>query len=214
MLSGFLQLNCGISTFHWQRVIHLAWFSSVTHMCCLTFLRDHLCESKVLQVWRIPSMVILSMLLIYAFTTTSRYDWNDYVDYGASEASSHLAVEPYDQAVCFMRPPKISEDVATIMSGQRMIVSIVLLATGMISRVVRLYQPSHMAVIKSRSWVSRKAMLFLQWSYRKVIADSIYASVAAVLIYRPLLAVFLSARLLADVFTSKAFEVTMTCREI
>jgi hypothetical protein len=146
MLSGFLQLNCGLSTYHWQRVIRLAWFSSVTHLCCLTFLRDYLRENKMLQIWRIPSMAMLSILLIFAFTTTSQYDWKPSIAYQMSEPSEHLAVRPYDQAICVMRSAKILKEVMVTRSGQRMIVSIILLATGMISRIVRLYQPSHIAV--------------------------------------------------------------------
>lgn len=41
LISGFTQLQTGISAYHWQRLVQLAWFSSVTHLCCLTALRDY-----------------------------------------------------------------------------------------------------------------------------------------------------------------------------
>ncbi|KAH7093346.1 hypothetical protein FB567DRAFT_173148 [Paraphoma chrysanthemicola] len=74
LTSGFARLRCGMSTFHWQRIVNLAWFSSVTHLCCLTFLREHLRRNRVLQIWRIPGMVALTFMLMVALVTTLSYE--------------------------------------------------------------------------------------------------------------------------------------------
>lgn len=95
IVSGFAQLRCGISAYHWQRIVQLAWFSSITHLCCLTFLRDYLHQHKSAQVWRIPGMVALVVMVIAALVPTAHYAWelDDTMD-----LSRPL---PYDHAICF-----------------------------------------------------------------------------------------------------------------
>lgn len=205
MISGFTQLRCGLSTYHWLRVIHLAWFSSVTHLCCLTFLRDYLRKNKMMQLWRISGMVAQSLMLIYAFTTTSRYEWawpkND--DFVPQEP---IQVTPYDEAICFIRP-SLPKHWADSNSFQRMIISMAFMGFAMANRVLRLYHPSHAIFIKTRRWCSNKARSLLWSAYGNIIFPSIVASMAAIIVYRPLLALFLMTRLLLDMVSSKAFEV-------
>lgn len=45
LISGYAQLECGLSCYHWQVLVYLAWFSSLTHLSCLTLLRNYLCQS-------------------------------------------------------------------------------------------------------------------------------------------------------------------------
>lgn len=74
MISGYTQLKCGLSQYHWQKIGQLAWFSSITHLCCLTFIFPHLAH-KTLSQWRVPGMVILVAMLIVALIPTRRYTW-------------------------------------------------------------------------------------------------------------------------------------------
>lgn len=39
LASGYAQLSSGISNYHWQMLVYLAWFSSLTHLSTLTVLR-------------------------------------------------------------------------------------------------------------------------------------------------------------------------------
>lgn len=75
MISGFTQLRACVSIYHWQRLTHLAWFSCVTHLTCSTFLREHLRKNKRFQLWRVPGMVALVIMLLYVLATTAQYDW-------------------------------------------------------------------------------------------------------------------------------------------
>lgn len=39
LASGYAQLPYGLASYYWQIIIYLAWFSSLTHLTTLTFLR-------------------------------------------------------------------------------------------------------------------------------------------------------------------------------
>lgn len=39
LVSGFTQLLCSLSAYHWQVIVDLAWFSSLPHLTTLTALR-------------------------------------------------------------------------------------------------------------------------------------------------------------------------------
>jgi hypothetical protein len=201
MISGFAQLRCGLSTYHWQRTVHTAWFACVTHLCSLTFLRDHLRHNRIAQMWRVPCMVSLTTMIIYALTTTTQYDW-----VLGSDAS---LVTPFDQAICYLKPSfDFKSQDSTRMS--HIAVSLVLLGFGTINRIRRLYHAPNIIVNRGRTWISHKARCFLMHCHGSGSADSLIACIAAVLVYRPLLALFLAVRLLVDGFTSMAFEVRGT----
>jgi hypothetical protein len=194
MISGFAQLPCGISTYHWQRIVNTAWFACVTHLSCLTFLRDHLLNNRITQLWRVPGMIVLTSMIIYALTTTSRYDQ------GGNGPTS------FDQAICFLGPFFDSSST----DGIRGLISIVFLGFGMINRIRRLYHAPNVIMTKLRIWISHKARGFLMQVYGQGSADSFVACLAAVLVYRQLLTIFLMVRLLTDGLTSMAFEVTLS----
>jgi hypothetical protein len=197
MISGFAQLRSGLSTYHWERVVNTAWFVCITHLCCLTFLRDHLLRNRVTQMWRVPGMVVLTTMVIYGLVTTSRFAS------GAGYWSNPNTVEASQPAICYFNPS--SEDWADI--DVRSIISIVFLGFGMINRIRRLYRAPNLIIAKVRKGISHRSRHFLMYVYGKGSADSLVACLAAVLIYRPLLALFLMIRLLMDGLTSMAFEV-------
>jgi hypothetical protein len=200
MISGFVQLRCGISTYHWQRIVNTAWFACVTHLCCLTFLRDHLLHNRVTQLWRVPGMVVLITMVIYALTTTSQHT------FGPQVPIDH-EVTPFDQAICYLHPSLYLGSGGDGQRKLRILVSIVFLGFGIINRLRRLYHAPNLIMTKVRNWTSHKVRCFLMHVYGQGSADSLIACLAAVLVYRPLLALFLMARLLVDGFTSMAFEV-------
>lgn len=73
--SGFSQLKCGISAYHWQITIYLVWFSSFTHLATLTFLRRYLYENVPLRSWRLVLMTILIASLVIALIPTGNQAW-------------------------------------------------------------------------------------------------------------------------------------------
>ncbi|KAM7215095.1 hypothetical protein V8F06_009549, partial [Rhypophila decipiens] len=56
LISAFANLQCGISCYHWQVMVYLSWFSALTHLSCLTVLRNQLYNSKGERTWRILGM--------------------------------------------------------------------------------------------------------------------------------------------------------------
>lgn len=70
LLSAFLQLQCGISAYHWQVAVNLAWFSSLTHLTTLTSLRVYFRKRPKLAFWRIFFMGANLVLLMAAMVPT------------------------------------------------------------------------------------------------------------------------------------------------
>jgi hypothetical protein len=66
LISGFTQLKSGISSYHWQSVVNLAWLSSVTHLITLTSLRRQTRDNSPFRWWRITAMGIMAGMLIVA----------------------------------------------------------------------------------------------------------------------------------------------------
>lgn len=75
LISAYVQLGCGISIYHWQIVVYLAWFSSFTHLTTLTFLRRYLQERPALRTWRLLAMSLMLVLLSLALLPTGRSEW-------------------------------------------------------------------------------------------------------------------------------------------
>ena len=78
LASGYSQLNCGLSAYHWQMVVYLAWFSSLTHLTTLSFLRGHIGNNKRILFLRLSLMVILALMLSIAFLPTGSDYWLDF----------------------------------------------------------------------------------------------------------------------------------------
>jgi hypothetical protein len=141
-------------------------------------------------------MVVLTTMIIYGLTTTSRYDWDTGISLGS--------VKPFDQAICYLDP---AFDDWENTDAFRIIISIVFLGFGMINRIRRLYHAPNLIMAKARNRISQISRCFLMYIYGQGSADSVVACLAAVMVYRPLLALFLTVRLLTDGLTSMAFEV-------
>lgn len=187
LVSGFAQLHCGLSTYHWQKVVRLAWFSSITHLCCLTFLRDHFYARRAAQLWRIPGMALLVIMLVVALLPTAAY-WDD-------------DTTPYDQALCFFIPAVNAPSI------QFMVFSVLLLSFGMIVRICRLFPLPLRKLDNLRRKGSKVGQDWLQKIYDSSRSDSLSAFLLEICVYKPLLAIFISCRLSLDTLTSKAFEV-------
>lgn len=78
LVAGFagLRRSSGISVYHYQIVIYLAWMSSNVHLTTLTVLRSYLQERKALRTWRISGMLMLFGLLLAALVPTTQYLWS------------------------------------------------------------------------------------------------------------------------------------------
>ena len=70
LISGFSQLGCSLSTYHWQLTFDLAWFSSLTHLATLTCLRRYFWKRPALRLWRLISMALTCVFLSTALIST------------------------------------------------------------------------------------------------------------------------------------------------
>lgn len=82
LISGYSQLPCGISIYHWQIVVDLAWFSSLTHLTTMTALRRFFHDRPDMAVWRVILMGSTIVLLGSALGPTG------YVSIGSIERNS------------------------------------------------------------------------------------------------------------------------------
>jgi hypothetical protein len=65
IIGGFSQIQGGLDIYHWQCVISMAWFSSVTHLLTLTILREEAKPNKTLRIVHITAMGALIFMILY-----------------------------------------------------------------------------------------------------------------------------------------------------
>jgi hypothetical protein len=63
LISGYTQIPQGLSLYHWQIVVYLAWFSSLSHLTTLTVLRKFFRDQPRLAAWRVFFMGFIILLL-------------------------------------------------------------------------------------------------------------------------------------------------------
>lgn len=218
LISGFTQLDTGISAYHWQRLVQLAWFSSVTHLCCLTALRNYFRRNALGYFWRLPGMIILIIMLIVALIPTGHYTWESQTILYGAKNDDIIRPKPTDHAVCYFNhhEGRCTEDEwyeytceqVFQASQQRMILSAVFLAVGMCNRLWHLFRLPSRLYISARSFCSNLSTPVLSHMYRWSTTWSLWYSCPFILFaYYPALAALLTVRLMADMVTSRAFEV-------
>lgn len=92
LLSGYSDLACFISAYHWQVIVYLAWLSNTTHIACLSACRAHLFRHQVQRNIRLFFMFLLWVGLLVAMIPTAYFNWRPV------EPS---AAQPWSSARCF-----------------------------------------------------------------------------------------------------------------
>lgn len=226
LISGFVLLFRGIQAYHWQLIVYVAWFSSVTHLSAMTVLRSYLRERRVETSIRFGFMICLLIMLVIAFIPTAFFDW-----FNPFKFPTCTAAEACSPAICFfdianarklspssgyewcgpMTPPSNP-------AGQAMVMSLVLLIFGFVSRSVKLFEPLSTTLrVYFRRPVSKSAqrvLAYLSGSPTIEIAsgstryDSVSGHHSYLKVLRqPCAAVFLSFRITADLIGSMLAEV-------
>ncbi|KAJ5240592.1 uncharacterized protein N7469_002183 [Penicillium citrinum] len=215
IVSGATQLRCGISTYQWQVLVYLAWFSSLTHLSCLTLLRRYLFQRRGERIWRLVCMAILVILLILALLPTANYRWQYNVyPLGPGPPSAK------DYAICYLKPMKrIKESPGSLGSSSfgegyndhatvAMSISVILLFIGFVSRVFKMHQSlSTLFGQTIRGKISHILRKILRSVECRCIPAGLFQNLKRLLLYRPLLALFLTARVIVDTWDSMFFEV-------
>ncbi|KAL8691732.1 MAG: hypothetical protein Q9218_003103 [Villophora microphyllina] len=138
LIGGYSQLSYGLSAYHWQVVIGLAWFSSLTHLATLTSLRGYFRRRPKIALYRITYMGVLLILLMVAFGTTG------YVSqFGGSNDESSWPAE------CLFSPKSVMQVEHQVAEGDRrhfntplVVVSIIFLLSSFFARVINISDPT------------------------------------------------------------------------
>lgn len=201
LVSGYSQLHCGLICFHWKVIGRLAWFSSLTHLSCLTLLRNYLHNHPAQRHWRMLFMFVLIVMLITALVPTGIYDWPSYL--------FQLSPKENDFAICYFSKTQSSPTMANL----SMIGLVSLISFGFAIRVVKLHKSSLASLVgRPRQKLSKttRKLLWIIYNWRKFPASLRQRAFGRIL-YFPALALFLTLRLLLDHWSSMFFEV---CRMV
>lgn len=213
LISGFAQLRSGLATYYWIIVVQLAWFSCLTHLCCLTLLRNHLYNNAIERGWRLVAMATLAILDVVGLGFTGDYHWAfcsdcDYRQYSqlkASDKAGNMTPAPNDYAICFL-------SVAPSSNGAyaSMVVAMLLIILGFCTRVTKLYKPLSAGVFgRFRAHASRECRKLLRRVYLYSAPNS-NGNLRWNLFYLPLLSVFLMGRFILDQWSSLFLEVILS----
>lgn len=75
LVASYASLGSGLSAFHWQMAVCLAWFSNLTHLSGLTFLRTYLYTHPRERNLRATFMAILFIMLVVSEIPTVFFNW-------------------------------------------------------------------------------------------------------------------------------------------
>lgn len=160
LASGYSQLTCGLPSYHWQIVVYLAWFSSLTHLTTLTVLRPYLHRYHLLLLLRLLFMAAVLVLLGCALLPTGNSRWLDrsgILDYSVVNTNStlvHDSFQPGIPAQCFYQQLSAHEGYSSGSSQfLSMIVSLFVLTSSYLIKVVKL---SRKGSLVSRQYIRSK----------------------------------------------------------
>ena len=198
LLSGLTQLQCGLSAYHWLFITYLAWFSTLTHLACLTLLRPYLSARSSERGWRLFAMGFQALLLMTGMCFTGNWTWA-VEDYFLAE-TQYWSVADY--AICSLHTFPSKQ-----LSFISMVFSELLMALSFFVRVVKLSKSLSVGVFgRARLFLSLYARQFLRKVYNWCNTGCLQSLKYGV-IFHPLLAGFLEARFFLDCWASMLLEV-------
>ena len=142
LLSGFSQLRNGLDAYHWQILVYLVWFSSLTHLTTLTVLRQYFRNNPAIRSWRAVFMLIRVIMLGVALVPTGNSVWLSAFLY---ESRWILAGIP---VLCYYEPD--APPYGAYDQASSMVLSVLVLLFGFLTRLVKL---SSKATAFSKHWL-------------------------------------------------------------
>ena len=159
LIGGYAQLPYGLSSYHWQIVVYLAWFSSVTHLTTLTFLRRYFRENPEARLWRTLLMFSMVSLLVIALIPTGDGGW--YLANVNNKFRSGIPALCYFKRLSSQPPNRFTFDASQSLS---MMLSQFLLFLSYVGRLVKVF--SSLSVLTSL-WIKEKPKSILTEALRK-----------------------------------------------
>ncbi|KAI0150101.1 hypothetical protein F4776DRAFT_192444 [Hypoxylon sp. NC0597] len=131
LITGSVLLPQKLSALHWKMIVYLGWFSCITNLSALTFLRSYLIRNPFERVWRLGSTFVLLVGLTVALIPTGHFFWVT----GNLENIHDAAPSAY--AICYFNTD-FKETYSGLYAGKNaMILSILLL---IFSYMVKLFK--------------------------------------------------------------------------
>ncbi|KAI1413105.1 hypothetical protein F5Y13DRAFT_31127 [Hypoxylon sp. FL1857] len=75
LITGSVLLPQKLSALYWKMIVYLGWFSCITNLSALTFLRSYLIRNPFERAWRLGSTFVLLVGLIVALIPTGHFFW-------------------------------------------------------------------------------------------------------------------------------------------
>ena len=135
LAAGYSQLQCGISAYHWQIMVFVAWFASFSFLSAMTFLEGYFQTNNNMRLIRVGFMIILASLLIAALLPTGSRNWLNLFHEGEG-------YYPSLSTACFYK--QLTMSTFTIHGGPKiwsMVFSVFVVAISYLHCGVRLFDP-------------------------------------------------------------------------
>lgn len=174
LIGGFICLDESLSAHHWELIVNLAWFSSITHLSGLTVLRRYLQVHHYERYVRIFFMFVLLAMLLIAMVPTAFINWRSSEKQGTPDES---AAGPKTPAICLFSIqcglslyPQDFDVVPFERSNafQEMMISLFFLVIGFLSRTIKL---STRLSGWTREKIGNPVDTFLEGLYQKLDAN-------------------------------------------
>lgn len=161
-------------------------------------------------------MVLLVVMLAVALLPSAQYVGDDQRPYDAINLATDTEyAASRDYALCFFPQRHMIEErqkyiddkyFAMRAKTQRVTFSALVLVLGMLNRLWRLHKAPMNIFLRIRETISSSSRDGLQWLLGRTKPDTLGGFMFRRLIFCPILAFFLTLRILADLVASKAFE--------
>ena len=180
LVSGYVQLPCGLSAYHWQTIVDLAWFSALTHLATLTSLRQYFRSRPTMAILRIMFMGMTLILLAAALQPTVfmpqlRNGESAFVKNGPGLQDSQIVVSDFisSPAICLFSDQSRDQVWKSVLKADgcdhskpynpnMVILSLLYLVTSYLSRIIRLFAP---LAGSATQWLRFGPINFLQKKY-------------------------------------------------
>ncbi|OTA68716.1 hypothetical protein K449DRAFT_419347 [Hypoxylon sp. EC38] len=123
-----------LSALHWKMIVYLGWFSCITNLSALTFLRSYLIRNPFERVWRLGSTFVLLIGLTVALIPTGHFFWVS----GYLENSLDAAPSAY--AICYFNTDFKQTYSGSYAGKNAMILSILLLVFSYMVKLFKVHR--------------------------------------------------------------------------
>ncbi|KAI1371841.1 hypothetical protein F4677DRAFT_283037 [Hypoxylon crocopeplum] len=143
LIAGMALLPQSLSALHWKMIVYLAWFSCITNLSALTFLRRYLIHNPFERIWRLGSTFILLVALMVSLVPTGHFFWRTDNTADLEDAA------PSAYAICYFNTDDFKG--TSYIGKNSMLLSMLLLVFSYMVKMFKLYRPLSFCRLYSNS---------------------------------------------------------------